>query len=171
MKLVRLIGGKPAPEAKFEVTVHGYSMMIKCPCGTVWTTTVPGPGRQREEMCPSGCGHGIDVDARPIMEVQWVDLPPPGPLEDVLRNLTYPVPEVLRNAFRIPEERFHREYLCEPVPAGFDWFCGVCRLGYYSPDVKRSDADSNPLCRCGRVLNGSHEQPPGLRWVGEDDGD
>lgn len=66
------------------------------------------------------------------------------------------------------EDAFRREYLCEPPPAGFDWFCGVCLLGYYSPDVERSDADSNPLCRCGRILNGAHEQPPGLRWVDDD---
>lgn len=227
MKLIRLVDGKPQPEAKWEVTVHGYSMMVKCPCGTVWTTTTPSPGQRREEMCPSGCGHGIEMDARPVPEVEWVEIPRPArwvDLEQTLKDLTYPgpripmfppVPTALGEDVREAIERAEpekvkpvrkleetdaefRERLLAmgrtaaleagipvqeaPMPpgaqlasagsqtvVGFDWFCGFCLLGYYSPDVARSDDQMRPLCRCGRVLNGAHEQPPGLRWVGEDD--
>lgn len=215
MKLVKLVNGEPQPEPKgFEVTVHGYTAMIRCPCGMVWTTTVPSPGQQQEETCPSGCGHGIDMDARPVVEVDWLDLPP---LEDTLKGLTYPTPEALRNVFKMSpddicaareraglpvikefrdslephvreetdaefRERIFREgrnpvqrgyvgvgfdWFC--LPCSFDWFCLPCSLGYYSPDVERSDDQMRPLCRCGLVLSGAEPQPPGLRWVGDGD--
>jgi hypothetical protein len=264
MKLVKLRDGEPLPESKdFEVAVHGHSMLVKCPCGMVWTTTTPSPGQRREEMCPGDCGHGIDMDARLGADVEWpvpvfvdsgafseVDFPQGvptvvkpitaaewagrlatmldlaqvrlPPIADTLKGLTLtrladdvkdavvrlepgipvreaPMPpgaqmvdkpawmsaEVLQRLrpallqqslaeFRIrlrrlgSEEVFLREYLGKPGPAGYDWFCAFCLLGYYSPDVERSDAEMRPLCRCGRILNGSGEQPEGLRSAGDD---